>query len=225
MKNKITKEKASLFVDNFDIKLIQSLIILLFMTFIGFFLLEKKLIYGFLFLIIMPIYMFFLLKKYLKMKKILTEIKNKELINLMINKINQNLFLLYSFFIDIGLDKERIDFTINKFNNQFKECKKINDYEFLLNQIINDYEKYKNVYKNFTINELNEKQEIINALEILLLPENTKDFNLIKKQHRKLSKLYHPENKIYNNIDDNINLEQKQKEINQAYNILKKIYG
>lgn len=82
--------------------------------------------------------------------------------------------------------------------------------------IYNDILFYIN-YFTYILNDVKRENSIAKYLKILELPLNTKDWNKIKNQYRKLVKLYHP--------DINPNGTEKIKEINRAYDELAKIFS
>ena len=115
----------------------------------------------------------------------------------------------------IKLEEERLKCEeqdrIVRENERIRKEKIHKEYEDQQKRMYEEFIKY--FFNNYYIYNTNDN---LNALlTILELPLETRDFNVINKQHRKLAKLYHPD--IYK--DNGIKL----KEINVAFDRLKKI--
>lgn len=192
----------------------------MFVSFLGLvFLIKEKIMISIIcFLLIIVIFLIYMLKKK-KLKKKLIEYEESVKASEMSEIVNAEIFKLIKLMNKIGLDKDIIDYTSNNFTENFYKCEKYEDYKKLYNRVFDTVKKYKNYSKEFIMKEnVDINDEIIQSLSVLGLPMGTTNWNIIKNKYRKLLKLIHPD---INNSKIN---EIKTKELNVAYNILKKYY-
>lgn len=196
------------------------LIFSMFMSFFGLiFLIKQELIFSIICFLLIAIMSIVNIYKNKRLKKRLIEYENNLKCLEMQKIINSEIFNLIKLMNKIGLDKNMVFYTSNNFTKEFEECNNYKDYQRLYENIFDTIRKYKNYSKEFIMNEnIDINNEIVESLLVLELPVGTKDWNIIKNKYRKLLKLTHPD------ISSEKVNEIRTKELNAAYNILKKYY-
>lgn len=147
----------------------------------------------------------FMIKGYKDELKWCDDIKETNEYNRLINKIKNHMKLAGESY------KERMEYEKRRKEHFNKQQQTYNQYQ---------YDRREQRYKN-----INNASEIVKSLQILGLPTNTTDYDIIKVKYRTLMKKYHTDLHQGLNSSKRDEYEEKCKEINNAHDELKRAFA
>lgn len=201
--------------------MVQLIAILFIVTFISLIAVTFGYDYGYIALSGALIYVALIYTKFMTIEKKVNKILNDNDLKDIKAKISAKWYELFLLMERIPIDRERIEYNRKKFELKIAECVTNEDYEKILEEILNEIEKYNSVSGNFEDKEPEVpltylSKEISDAYYELGLPPGSK-MKEVKSKYRELMKKYHPDSTHFES--------EKARKLNIAYNTLKEFLG